>query len=139
MVRCVLLCWIVCYYAFSKTNTITCTFFIAGKRRPKKAGSKPQLYEDTSMQPPPSEYGAHHGQGKEMILWQGVGCSSLFLSFIWYEEILWIYTKPVSQKITVIIPACEWYHEIFFYLFFTWWYDGYGFLNSFSSLTSTCM
>lgn len=80
LVRCVLLCLTLCNYAFSKTNTIT--FFTAGKRRPKKAGSKPQLYEDTSMQPPPSEYGAHHGQGKEMIKRQGVGWSSLFLFLV---------------------------------------------------------
>lgn len=37
-----------------------------GKRRQKKTGSRPQLYEDTSMQPPPSEYGAPHGQGINM-------------------------------------------------------------------------
>ena len=38
-------------------------FVLAGKRRSKK-GTKPQLYEDTSMQPPTSQYGAPPGQGK---------------------------------------------------------------------------
>ncbi|XP_048732427.1 protein YIF1B-A-like isoform X2 [Ostrea edulis] len=34
-----------------------------GKRKSKKGGLKPQLYEDTSMQPPPQQYGAPPGHG----------------------------------------------------------------------------
>ena len=45
------------YITTCSIKLINISFTAGQKRRQKKPGSKPQLFEDTSMQPPPQHYG----------------------------------------------------------------------------------